>query len=112
MQEPKPQQPHPWRTPLLILEFSALAILLGSMAWLSRQTSDGQPLDAAWLLVPALASLGVFVSFIGLMYLRWVAAASTHRRTRHKIIFSLLALTLLGVWIYGIANTWLSLNAS
>jgi hypothetical protein len=33
-------------------------------------------------------------------------------RFRHKLVFSLLAVTLIGVWIYGIANTWFSLTAS
>lgn len=38
---------HPWRTPLLILEFSSLALLLGSMAWLSGQAQTGEPLAPA-----------------------------------------------------------------
>lgn len=100
------------RKNLLITEFSSLAILLISMAWFSNRAGSGEALSAAWLLIPAAASLGVFLSFIGLMYLRWVVTASEHRRTRHRIIFILLAITLLGVWIYGIANTWLSLTAS
>jgi hypothetical protein len=57
------------------------------------------------------ASLAVFGSFIGLMYLRWVVAAGAKEKKRHKIVFSLLAITLLGVWSYGIFNTWISLNA-
>ncbi len=100
------------RKPLLITEFSSLAILLISMAWFSNRSDSGEALSLAWLLVPAIASLGVFLSFIGLMYLRWVATANEQRRGRHKIIFVLLTMTLLGVWIYGIANTWLSLTAS
>ncbi|WP_323750325.1 hypothetical protein [Marinobacter sp.] len=99
------------RKPLLILEFSCLAILLTSMGWFSSQSSADSPISPAWLLLPAVASLGVFLSFIGLMYLRWVASVRDDRRTRHKIIFVLLAVTLLGVWVYGIGNTWLSLNA-
>lgn len=101
-----------WRKPLLILEFSALAILLTSMGWFSSQAAGAEPLNPAWLLVPAVASLAVFISFIGLMYLRWVVAVSAERQVRHKIVFSLLVLTLLGVWAFGIANTWTSLSAS
>ncbi|MFN2362139.1 MAG: hypothetical protein ABR522_13815 [Marinobacter sp.] len=101
---------NPWRKPLLITEFSALAILLVSMAWFSGRTEDGAELSPAWLLIPAVASLAVFISFIGLMYLRWVVAAAAGRRTRHKIVFSLLVMTLLGVWAFGIANTWISLS--
>ncbi|MBW4935444.1 hypothetical protein [Marinobacter sp. F4206] len=112
MSPPDAPTPHPLRKPLLIAEFSALAILLASMGWFSSQTADGNTLNAVWLLVPAAASLGVFLSFIGLMYLRWVAAAEAANRFRHKVIFALLATTLIGVWVYGVANTWLSLNAT
>ena len=108
---PEEQPPHRWRKPLLILEFTALAILLASMGWLSSQAQEGDPINPAWLLIPALASLAVFISFIGLMYLRWVVAAAAERQIRHKIVFSLLVITLLGVWAYGIANTWNSLSA-
>jgi hypothetical protein len=101
-----------WRKPLLILEFSALAVLLTSMGWLSSQTGADAPISPAWLLIPAAASLAVFISFIGLMYLRWVVAASAQRQLRHKVVFSLLTITLLGVWAFGIANTWISLSAS
>lgn len=109
---PDQSSPQRWRKPLLILEFSALAILLSSMGWFSSQAESGEPLNPAWLLVPAVASLAVFISFIGLMYLRWVVAAAAERRVRHKIVFSLLVMTLLGVWAFGIANTWTSLSAS
>ncbi|BEH13142.1 MULTISPECIES: hypothetical protein [Marinobacter] len=104
--------PHRLRKPLLIVEFSSLAILLVSMAWFGNQSTAETPVSAAWLLVPAVASLGVFLSFIGLMYLRWVASASDDRNSRHKLIFLLLALSLLGIWVYSIANTWLSLTAT
>ncbi|NWO05383.1 MAG: hypothetical protein HLX50_06690 [Alteromonadaceae bacterium] len=100
------------RKSLLITEFSSLAVLLASMAWFGNQQDAGQPIGAGWLLIPALASLALFLSFIGLMYLRWVAAAAPERQTRHRIVFALLTLTLLGVWLYAVGNTWVSLNAS
>lgn len=104
--------PHPLRKALLITEFSSLAVLLASMGWFSSQTDTGHTINPAWLLIPAFASFGVFISFIGLMYLRWVVAASAANQLRHKLVFSLLALTLISVWVYGIASTWLSLNAA
>lgn len=110
MTDPTQLRSHPWRKPLLITEFAALAILLVSMGWFSSRSEDGAMLSPAWLLIPAAASLTVFISFIGLMYLRWVVAAAAERQTRHKIVFSLLVLTLLGVWAFGIANTWVSLS--
>ncbi|HDZ37230.1 MAG TPA: hypothetical protein ENH62_02915 [Marinobacter sp.] len=111
MNNPEKPSPHPLRKTLLIIEFSALTVLLASMGWFSRQTDPGHSINPAWLLIPAVASLGVFSSFIGLMYIRWVMAASAADQLRHKIVFSLLAITLIGVWIYGIASTWHSLNA-
>jgi len=99
-----------WRKPLLILEFSALAVLLVSMGWFSSEAQGAEPINPGWLLIPAVASLAVFISFIGLMYLRWVVAASAERKTRHQIVFSLLVITMLGVWAFGIAKTWVSLS--
>ncbi len=110
MPDANQSHPHHWRKPLLITEFAALAVLLVSMGWFSSRAGDGAELNPAWLLIPAAASLAVFISFIGLMYLRWVVAAAAERRTRHKIVFSLLVMTLLGVWAFGIANTWISLS--
>lgn len=104
-----PKRP-PWRTPLLILEFGALAVLVGSMSILGRIGDETNPLSKAWLLVPALASLTVFMSFIGLMYLRWQAAAEQQDKTRHKLTFVLLTITMLGIWAFGIARTWLSIT--
>lgn len=102
------QNTHPWRKPLLAAEFIALAVLVGSMMMLG-QVSEGGQVNPGWLLIPAVASLVVFLSFLGLMYLRWVAAAGEGQSRRQKLLFSLLALTLLGVWAYAIAQTWQSL---
>lgn len=112
MNNPEKPSPHPLRKMLLIVEFSALAVLLASMGWFSSQAEPNHSINPAWLLIPAVASLCVFISFISLMYLRWVVAVSTANQLRHKIVFSLLAITLTCVWVYGIASTWLSLNAT
>lgn len=112
MNNPEQPSPHPLRRKLLILEFSALAVLLASMGWFSSQAEPDHGINPAWLLIPALASFCVFISFIGLMYLRWVATANATNQLRHKIVFSLLAITLTSVWVYGIVSTWLSLNAT
>lgn len=103
---------HPWRKRLLATEFISLAILVGSMGWISSQEPSGQAItaSAAWLLVPALASLGVFASFTGLMYLRWIASAESGHTLRNRLVFALLALTLLGVWVYAVVSTWISLG--
>ena len=112
MNNPEKSSAHPLRKTLLVIEFSALAVLLASMGWFSSQTDTDHSINPAWLLIPAFASLAVFMSFIGLMYLRWVVAASAEHQLRHKVVFSLLAITLVSVWVYGITSTWLSLNAA
>jgi hypothetical protein len=101
---------HPWRKPLLFSEFSALAVLVSSMAILANQGDQEGGVSRAWLLVPAFASLVVFLSFLGLMYLRWVGEAGNTGQKRHQITLGLLALTLLGIWAYGIIRTWASLS--
>ena len=103
---------HPWRAPLLIAEFSALAVLIGSMFIFSSLARDGSTFNTAWLLIPATASLVVFISFIGLMYLRWVNTAGADSGTRHKVVFALLTMTLLGIWAFSIAQTWSSITAT
>jgi hypothetical protein len=103
---------HPWRKRLLATEFVSLAVLVGSMAWISAQGQGSEvTASAAWLLIPALASLGVFASFTGLMYLRWIASAESGHTLRNRLVFALLALTLLAVWVYAVASTWISLGA-
>lgn len=100
---------HPWRRPLIAIEFSALAVLLGSMLMLGRLAGPDGQINPLWLLIPAISSLTVFLSFIGLMYLRWVANVEETAQVKHKLVFGILTLTLLGVWAYSIAQTWRSL---
>lgn len=111
MTEKPSQDTHPWRKPLLLAEFAALAVLIGSMAMLGNHNTGDAPIQPLWLLIPAVASLAVFLSFLGLMYIRWVASTAAPSGGRQKILFALLALTLLGVWAYAIAQTWQSLPA-
>lgn len=103
------QETHPWRKPLVLVEIIALVVLVGSMALLGNHGTGSAPIHPAWLLLPAVASLLVFLSFLGLMYLRWVASAGGSAGRRQKLLFSLLALTLLVLWAYAIAQTWHSL---
>lgn len=103
------QNTHPWRRPMLLAEFIALAVLVGSMALLSNLGTEASPVHPGWLLIPAAASLVVFLCFLGLMYIRWIAAAGPQQGRRQRFLFALLALTLLGLWAFAIAQTWQSL---
>lgn len=100
-----------WRKKLLILEFSSLAVLVGSMAYFRHHHSAANPIDPAWLLIPALASLLLFLSFLGLMYLRWTtAAADAPRQGIQRFLLVILSVTLLALWAFAIGKTWQSIQ--
>lgn len=110
MSDPETSTESRWRSRLLIIEFSALAVLVGAMLLLPRLGSEQQPITPAWLAIPALASLVVFLCFIALMYLRWVSAATPERASRLRWLFGLLALVLVSFWGYALLETWQSLQ--
>lgn len=111
-----PQLPAPvkrWRTRLLITEFGALAILIGTLKWFATRQQQGLGLEPVWLLLPAVASLILFLSFLGLMYLRWAAAmhsqvAPAWRRT----LFGVFAVMLLMIWAFAMLQTWQSMQVT
>lgn len=100
-----------WRPWLLGTEFAALLVMLGSMYLLGHRSPEAPGLNPAWLLVPALSSLVLFVSFLCLTYIRWFldTPVSGGRRTR-KGIFVLLVVTLIGLWIFAMHQTWQGLQ--
>lgn len=98
---------------LLLIEILSLLILVASLVLLSQEAAGPESPTPYWLLLPALASLTTFLSFLGLMYLRWVkSVASGTRKQVQNILFAIMALTLLGIWALAIAQTWQSLNAA
>lgn len=100
-----------WQRRLLTVEIASLVILIASLFMVSQGTPDPEPISPGWLLIPALASLTMFLSFLCLMYLRWSASATTHSRQRlQKLLFAILALTLLSIWAMAIVETWRSLS--
>lgn len=111
MSDPENTPESRWRRRLLITEFSALALLVGAMLILPRLGSEQDPVAPAWLVIPGLASLVVFLCFLALMYLRWVAAAAPERTNRLRWLFGLLALILVSFWGYAMVETWQSLQA-
>lgn len=97
---------------LLLVEVLSLLILVASLLLLGQGAAGPESPGPIWLLLPALASLTTFLSFLGLMYLRWVqSAASGTRKQVQNVLFAVMALTLLGIWALAIAQTWHSLNA-
>ncbi|MFE8071177.1 hypothetical protein QQM79_08965 [Marinobacteraceae bacterium S3BR75-40.1] len=105
--------PNRWRPALLITEFSALVVLVGTLYWLGQRQQAGESLNALMLLVPAVASLLVFLSFLGLMYLRWLANAGGDARGKiYRLIFAFLAFVLLGIWALAVSRTYQSFHAT
>ena len=92
----------------LILEFTALAVLIGSLFWLGQLTESGQALNLVHRLLPTLSSGLVLTGFLGAMYVRWVDAAESPNRPRRLpfILFWLLGMTLFLIWLVA-ASQWL-----
>lgn len=87
-----------WRTRLLLTEFTALAVLVGSMVMIGQWRDTGAT-DPRWLWLPLTASLVVFACFLGLMYERWHSQIQGQQARRlPQVVFGLLALTLLALW--------------
>lgn len=102
---------HQWKRRLIITEILSLLILIASLYWLGQDSPDQTPINPYWLLVPALASLVTFLSFLSLMYLRWTESAVTGPRQRvQQILFGIMVLMLLSIWALAITQTWQSLN--
>lgn len=100
-----------WKLRLVVLEIISLFILIASLFLLRGSAAENGAPTLAWLLLPAIASLTMFLSFLGLMYLRWVASASSGNRKRlHTILFGLMTITLLSIWALAMAQTWQSMN--
>lgn len=91
----------------LILEFVSLAVLILSLYLLGQQHQQGTA-PALWQLgVPILASLGVILGFIGSLYYRWLASAgdAVQQQPSTRIFFAILALSLVGVWVFAVLKT-------
>lgn len=102
-----------WQRRLLTVEIVSLLILVASLFLVGRGTPDQEPVSPGWLLIPAIASLTMFLSFLGLMYLRWNASAATNSRQRiQNLLFVLLTVTLLSIWAMAILETWRSLSGA
>lgn len=96
----------------LALEFGSLAILLGSLFWISQITQSGEPLGLFHRLVPAVTSGLTLVGFLGCMYVRWITISQGDQKRRRSlmVLFALLAISLLVVWLIA-ATQWLLGNA-
>lgn len=99
-----PERRRKW---LLITEFLALALLLVSVYALQHFHSASPTSTWFWLLVMALASLLLFVSFLGLTYLGWFSGeGQAPPGNLKRVLFILLTLVLLGLWVFAIWQTW------
>lgn len=100
-----------WKRRLLAAELLSLLILVASLLLLRSQSPTTEGAIELWLLIPAVASLTTFLSFLGLMYIRWIkSAVPGTRRTLQNAIFAFMALTLLSIWALAISQTWQSLE--
>ena len=92
----------------LIVEFTALIILVASMVWIGQIKQSGAPLATWQLALPVVASFFVLAGFLSNMYFRWVASAGgkSALTQRNRLFFWLLALSLLSVWCIAVIKTF------
>jgi len=92
----------------LIVEFSALAILIGSMVWIGQIKQAGNALATWQLALPVIASFFVLAGFLSNMYFRWINSAGGKSNTtpRNRVFFWILALSLLSVWCIAVIKTF------
>ena len=97
----------------LILEFGALAVLLGSLFWIGQLAQDGQSLHIGHRLLPIIASGLTLTGFLGCMYIRWLRAAEAFAQPRRIlfVFFWVLALTLFAVWLIA-SGQWMMNSTS
>lgn len=100
-------QTHRWRLTLLAIEFVSLIVLLISIYGLKHYRMDHPHMSVAWLVIPGVASLTLFLSFINMTYLRLVSGALTSgAKTARKLAFIVAALVLIGIWIVAMQRIW------
>ena len=92
----------------LIIEFTALIVLVASMVWIGQIKQSGAPLATWQLALPVIASFFVLAGFLSNMYFRWVTSAGgkSALTQRNQIFFWLLALSLLSVWCIAVIKTF------
>ena len=96
----------PYRKIILIIEFVALVVLLGSM-FTFAQLSDGKPLDPRLWLIPIAASFFVISGFAANLYIRWIENPDTQSATHVQRLFIYLVIfSLYAVWITAVGQAW------
>lgn len=92
----------------LIVEFSALIVLVASMAWIGQLKQAGEPLATWQIALPVIASFFVLAGFLSNMYFRWIDSAGGKSNTtvRNRVFFGLLALSLFSVWCIAVVKTF------
>ncbi|WP_250655555.1 hypothetical protein [Alkalimarinus coralli] len=92
----------------LIVEFSALIVLVASMVWIGQIKQAGEAISTWQLALPIVASFFVLTGFMSNMYFRWIDSAGGKSSTtqRNRVFFWLLALSLLSVWCIAVIKTF------
>ncbi|MCP5208567.1 MAG: hypothetical protein H7A01_15275 [Hahellaceae bacterium] len=96
-------------TNTLVIEFTSLLILIGSLVWLGRLNTAGMEITWWYLAVPILASAVTLAAFAGNLYVRWLNVAKGKIERHHQLLFGIFCLLLLGVWIIAVIQTAQSL---
>ncbi|WP_033417097.1 hypothetical protein [Hahella ganghwensis] len=99
----------PYRKTILIVEFVALIILVGSMVMFGQFTEQGEPPSPVLWLIPISASLLVISGFSANLYIRWVENPDTQRANPiQRMFIYLLIASLYLIWLFAVGQAWLS----
>lgn len=98
----------PYRKAILIVQFSALFILVGSMFIFAKMAADTPPAPELWL-IPIIASLLVISGFAANLHIRWIENPDTQAATKtQKFFVYIVIFSLYAIWFIALAQAWLA----
>jgi hypothetical protein len=89
----------------LIVEFSALAILLISVGWLAHFKDADEKPGSLFLIIPITASFFVLGGFISSLFFRWLESKAEHSpeaQKMQKAVFAFMAFSLTVIWVVSV----------
>ena len=93
----------------LIIEFTALAVLLLSVGWLGQLKEAGDAIGSIHLIIPLTASFLVLGGFISSLFFRWQESQNEHSpeaQKMQKTMFAFMAFALLVIWLIAALKTF------
>jgi hypothetical protein len=93
----------------IIVEFSALAVLLLSLGWLAHFKDATDKPSHFFLIIPITASFFVFGGFLSSLFFRWMESKADHTpeaQKMQKAIFAFMAFALSVIWVISVLKVF------